>query len=136
MNAEQKRAWLAVVSGIICLIGYLISIPFVGPQVAVAIFGLYGINGISGLIGRKERPDERDKIIARQATLGGFAASYGALWVGCMGGWLGAFAWKGQEQISVHVLGAIASLGFMVMWFVRGAAILVLYRRRLEAGHV
>ena len=136
MNAEQKRAWLAVVTGIVCLILYLALVPILGPWPATATFALFAINGFAGLIGRKEQVDERDKTIARHATLAGGMASYGAFALGCMGTWFAVFAWQGKEQISVHVLGTITLFGFMAFYFVRSVAVLVLYRRHVEAGNV
>jgi hypothetical protein len=76
MNAEQKRAWLGVATMTACIAGCLVLLPLVGPLVATSAFAIYGINGFGGLIGRKEQPDERDKAIARRATLPGAMASY------------------------------------------------------------
>jgi hypothetical protein len=70
MNAEQKRAWLGVATMTACVVGYLVLLPFFGPVVATAAFACYGINGFAGFIGRREQADERDKSIARRATLG------------------------------------------------------------------
>jgi len=119
MNAEQKRAWLGVVTGIACVVGYVALVPFLGPLAATGAFGLYGINGIAPLIGRKERADERDKSIARRATLGGAMASYMAFILGYMGTWFVAFVWLGKEQILVHLLGTITFVGGIVFYFVR-----------------
>ena len=136
MNAEQKRAWLAVGSMIACLIGYVALLLFVGPYRAMAAFALYGVNGFAGLIGRREKPDERDLSIARRATLAGGMASYGAFILGCMGVWSVASSWRQQEQVSVHLFPIITCLGGIVFYFVRSLTILVLYRRHMEADHV
>jgi hypothetical protein len=133
MNAEQKRARLAVWSGVACLIGYIALVPFLGPWVATAAFALFGLNGLAGLIGRGEQLDERDKVIQRRATLGGAMASYMAFILGCMGTWFVAFAWHGREQISVHLMGTITILAGFVFYFARGVAVLVLYGRHVEA---
>ena len=135
MNAEQKRAWLGVVTGIACVVGYVALIPFLGPVAATGAFGLYGLNGIAPLIGRKQRADERDRSIERRATLGGAMASYMAFIFGCMGTWFVAFAWLGKEQISVHLLWTITLLGWIVFYTVRSVVVLVLYGRHVEADN-
>ena len=133
MNAEQKRAWLGVATGIACVVGYVALVPFLGPMAATGAFGLYGINGIAPLIGRKERADERDKSIARRATLGGAMASYMAFILGCMGTWFVAFVCLGKEQVLVHLLGTITFVGGIVFYFVRSVVVLLLYGRHVEA---
>ena len=136
MNAEQKRAWLAVATITACGVSYLVLLPFFGPAVATAAFAFYLINGFAGFIGRGEQVDERDKNIARRATLAGGMASYMAFITGCMGTWSVVFAFQGQEQVSVHVLGMITCLGGTVFFFTRSVAILVLYGRHVEADNV
>lgn len=135
MNAEQKRAWLAVATMTVCVVGYIALIPFFGPVVAGAAFGFYGINGFGAFIGRKERTDERDKSIARRATLAGAMLSYLAFILGCMGVW--AFEWhvQGKELVSAIVLPSITMVGAVVFFFARSVAILVLYGRHMEADN-
>ena len=135
MNAEQKRAWLGVATMTACVVGYFVLLPLLGPWPAMAAFGVYGINGFAGLIGRKERVDERDKAIARRATLAGAMMSYLAFILGCMGTW--TFVWdvQSRESVSVHVLPSITMLGAIVFFFARSVAVLVLYGRHVEADH-
>ena len=133
MNAEQKRAWLGVATTAACVVGYLVLLPLFGPVVATAAFAFYGINGFAGLIGRGEQVDERDRNIARRATLGGAMASYLAFIIGCMGTWFVVFAFRREQQVSVYVLPTITMLGGIVFFFTRSLAILVLYGRHLEA---
>jgi hypothetical protein len=135
MNAEQKRAWLGVATMTVCVVGYLLLLPFFGPVVATAAFGFYGINGFAGFIGRRERADERDKSIARRATLGGAMASYMAFIIGCMGTWFYVYACHREEQVWVHTLGMITQLGAIVFFFTRSVAILMLYGRHTEADN-
>jgi hypothetical protein len=134
MNAEQKRAWLAVGSGIVCAIGYLVLVPFFGPWVATAAFALFGLNGFAALIGRREQADERDRLIRRRAAHAAAMASYLSFILGCMGTWFTAFAWMGRSEISVHALGTITVLCGVVFGFVYSLTVLVLYSRRVEAG--
>ncbi len=136
MNAEQKRAWLGVATMAACVVGYLVLFPLFGPVVATAAFAFYGINGFAGFIGRGERIDERDKNIARRATLGGAMASYLAFIIGCMGTWFVVFAFQREEQVWVHVLPMITMLGAIVFFFTRSVAILVFYGRHVEADNV
>ena len=133
MNAEQKRAWLAVGSGIGCVVGYLVLLPFLGPYGATGAFAVMGVNGLAPLIGRGEQADERDRSINRRATLLGGMASYLAFVLGCMGTWFVAFLWRGDAQVSVHLLAAITFLGAIVLCVVRGIVVLVLYGRHVEA---
>jgi len=135
MNAEQKRAWLGVVTMTGCVIGYLVLLPFFGPVVATAAFALYGINGFAGLIGRGETVDERDRSVARRATLAGAMASYMAFIIGCMGTWFFVYAAHRQEHVWVHALAMITQLGAIVFFFMRSVAILVLYGRHVEADN-
>lgn len=133
MNAEQKRAWLAVGSGIACAIGYLVLVPFVGPWAATAAFALFGLNGFAALIGRGEQVDERDKMIRRRAAHAGALASHLAFILGCMGTWFIAFVWMGRKEIPVHLLGTITVLCSVVVFgFVYSLAVLVLYGRHVE----
>ncbi len=135
MNAEQKRAWLGVVTMSICLVGYFILLPLFGPGVAIAAFAFYGITGIYGFIGRHEVRDERDMNIARRATLIGAMASYLAFVIGCMGTWFVVYAFRHQEQVWVHMLGTITMFGAIVFFLTRSVAVLSLYGRHVEADH-
>ena|GEM_PF-3115352 len=109
---------------------------FFGATVATSAFALFAVNGFGGLIGRGEKVDERDKSIARRATLGGAMASYLTFVLALMGVWAVVFLLHGDSQVSVHVLPNIVFLGFIVLWTVRAVAILVYYRRHVEADNV
>lgn len=135
MNAEQKRAWLGVVTMTACVVGYFVLLPMIGPVRAMAAFGFYGVNGFAVFIGRGERADERDAAIARRATLAGATASYGTFILGCMGTWMVVHRLQGQEQVSGHVLPGITMAGAILFYFARSVAILVLYGRAVEAEH-
>jgi hypothetical protein len=136
MNREQKRAWLGVATMTACVVGYFVLLPFFGPVVAMSAFTFYGINGFAKFIGPREPADERDKSIARRATLAGAIAFYLALIAVCMGTWFVAFAWQGREQVSVHFMATIIMFGAVVFLFVRSVAVLVLYGRHVEADNV
>ena len=104
-----------------------------GPVVATAAFAFYALTGFTPLIDRNERTDERDRAIARRATLAGAMASYLAFISGCMGTWLAVFAFQHEQHVRIHVLGTITMLGAIVFFFTRSVAVLVLYGRYVEA---
>lgn len=136
MNAEQKRGWVMLISCVVCVVLFVALLPFIGAQGATAAFALMGLNAFGVLIGRGEKVDERDKSILRRAALAGFAASYTTFVLTLMGVWTVAFMRHGHSQISVHVLPDIVVLGFMTAFLVRAVAVLVGYRRHMEADDV
>jgi len=133
MNAEQKRAWFTVVVCLVCLIGYLIAMPFVGVIPAFAVCGLFGLTGFTPLIGRREPTDERDHSIARRAALGGAIMSYMVVILADMGIWFYVYGWKGEQQVSVHTLSLVTLTACIVLFFARAVAVLALYGRSTEA---
>jgi hypothetical protein len=136
MNAEQKRAWLMLISFAMCAVLFAVLAPFVGAWRATAVFGLWGFNGFGVFIGRGEKFDERDKSILRCATLAGFAASYPTFCLALMVVWMATFQFHGRSQISVHVLPEIVLLAGTTLFLVRSVAVLVGYRRHAEADDV
>jgi hypothetical protein len=136
MNAEQKRAWLAVISSVICVVLYVVLAVFVRPDVATCAFAVLAVNGFAVFIGRRERLDERDTTIARRATLLGFAASYLAFVLALTGEWIVMYLVRGNSQVSIHVLPTFVFFGFMIVYFVRAIALLISYRRHSEADNV
>jgi len=135
MNGEQKRAWVGLIAGTACVVGYVALVPFVGYHHARVAFAFFALFAITPFIGRKEPADERDRSIARRATLIGGMASYLAFVLGCMGTWFIAYDWLGKEQVSVHLMADITGLGAIALISVRSAAILVLYGRHVEADN-
>jgi uncharacterized membrane protein len=136
MNAEQKRAWLAVVSGCLCVVGFGILALLFNAKVAVAAFAFYGLNGFGTFIGRREKLDERDLSIARRATLAGGILSYTVFVFALMAIWTVVFLLRGQEQVSVHALPMVVMFGAIVLYLGRGITLLALYRRHAEADDV
>ena len=137
MGAEQKRAWLAVISGVVCVVLFAVLTPFIGPWAATSAFALFAVNGFSGLIGRGEKVDERDKSIARRATLAGAMCSYLGFYAACMGVWFVVFMYQGRREVSVHVFPTIAMIaGLLPLWLGRAIVLLMLYRRHTEADDV
>jgi hypothetical protein len=136
MNAEQKRAWLMLISFVVCGVLFAVLAPFVGAQAAIVAFAPVGLNAFGVLIGRGEKVDERDKSILRRAALAGFAASYLIFVLALMGMWTTTFMFHGSSQVSVHVLPDVVTLGFFTALIVRAVAVLVGYRRHVEADDV
>jgi len=128
MNSEQKQAWLAVIMGIISLICFLVALPFVGPMIATAAFGLFGLAGLGPLIFRKTPTDERDRSIAKRANLAGATTSYGVFLLGNMSVWFVAKR-NHQEQVNIDLLMLVVFLGIFALFFVRSVVLLVLYAR-------
>ena len=134
MNAEQKRAWVAVLCMGACLIGYAVLVPFVGPWKALSAFALFGVVAVTPLIGWKEHTDERDRLIARRATLAGAMCSYLGFYAACMGVWIVKYAIAREATVSVHVFPMIAIVaGLIPFMFARAVAVLILYNRHMEA---
>ena len=135
MNAEQKRAWFTLGVFVVACLGFVIIGLAIRFSVAWSAFSILGLLGFTPFIARGERGDERDSSIGRRASLIGGMASYLAFVLGCMGVWFIEFAWRGQSQVSVHVLSAITMVGAITLFVVRSLAILVLYGRHSEADH-
>ena len=134
MNREQKQAWLVVAMFGVSVIAFAALVPLVGWKVAPCGFALFGISGLSPLIFRKKtqagqvEADERDKKIAREATLAGGMMSYLVFILACMVPWFIYHA-RGAETISIHRLPMIAIIGMIVLVTTRSVTLLVLYGR-------
>ncbi len=134
MNAEQKSAWMGVISLAVCVVAYISLIPFFGPRIIFPVFALYAfVNGFAGLIRKKETPDERDKAIAKRAMLDGFTMSFMAFIFGCLGTWIVVFIFQNENYVQVHVLPMIIVFSGLVHCITRSVAILVHYGRAVEA---
>ena len=135
MNSEQRMAWAIVGLFALSCVGFVVLGVLFGFDGAGGAFGLVGLSVFSRLFGKAEKPDERDRSIARRATLVGAMMSYGTFIIGCMGVGFWAHHWQHQEQVSVYVLGAITVAGGIVFFTARSVAILILYGRHVEAEH-
>ena len=133
MNAEQKRAWLVVISFVVCVVLFAPLALFIPVKAALGVFGLMGVSGLGAFIGRGEKTDERDRSIARHATLAGFAVSYTIFVLALMGVWFVAFLFHGRLQVSVHILPGIVFLGGFTFYLIRSVLVLVGYRLHAEA---
>jgi hypothetical protein len=125
-----------LISFAVCIVLFAVLALFIRASAALGGFGLIGLNGFGVFIGRGEKTDERDRSIARNASLGGFAASYSIFVLALMGVWTVAFIFHGRLQVSVHVLPGIVFLGGFTFYLVRAVAVLVGYRLHVEADGV
>lgn len=135
MSREQKGAWFTIAVFTGSLVAFMALVPFIGPIPALGAFGLMGLTGFVPLLFRKRGDptgvdvDERDRLIQRQATLGGAMFSYMVFVLGCMGLWFYYAMWQGQQVVSVHFFAGITAAGGIALYVVRSIAILVLYGR-------
>ena len=138
MSVEQKCAWLIVGCFALALVGFLVLVPLIGVKAAVSAFGLFGFGGLGPLLFRKKRMpaevamDERDRMIAEKATLGGGMSSYMVFILACMIPWF-VYMFQGKKTISIHVLPLVVFCGGITFFVVRSVVILILYGR--EANH-
>lgn len=139
MVPEQKRAWFIVAAFGLALACFLALIPLVGVSIALAGFGVFGIGGLAPLLFRKKADpsevelDERDKIIAQKATLGGGMSSYGAVILTCMATWE-IYRSQGKQFIEIDILPLIVGCCGIVFFLARSITLLVLYGREGTDG--
>ena len=139
MSREQKEAWFIVGAFGLAVAVVLTIIPLAGIKFAPAGFAVFGLGGFAPLVFRKKprldqvEMDERDKKIAKTATLGGAMISYVTFIAACMVPW---FVYKalGRKVISIHVLPNIVFIGAMVFFLFRSITLLVLYGREPRHG--
>ncbi len=133
MLPEQKRAWFVVGLFLVAVAAIAALVPFAGVHAWGAI-GLFGFAGLTPLLFRaKLRPgevasDERDEVILRAATLGGFGMSHTWFVLASMAVWFACMLRK-QKMVSIEVLPFIVIVGTVVFFVIRAVAILLLYRR-------
>jgi len=137
MSREQKIAWLVVGMFLITIVAFVVLMLTVG-RFAWGAFGLFGLVGFGPLIFRKKpkddvvATDERVRMIAHKATLGGAMMSYGIFILTCMTTW-SIYHAQGQKIISIHVLPLIVFAGGISFYISRSIALLILYDR--ESAH-
>ena len=138
MVREQKQAW--------CLLGLFAAafsistllILLVSVKLAPLGFGVFFLGFFVPLVGRKKRDeaevdmDERDKMIAQKATLGGAMLSMTVFMLACL---ITFYIYKHQnkESISIQVLPLILHVGAMTFWIARSITVVVLYGRQGNA---
>ena len=134
MLLEQKQSWCIVVAFAFALAVFLVLIPLIGLKIAWGAFGLTGLGGLAPVIFRVKRKagevdvDERDKMIAPKATMGGVMLGLNTAIAVCMILW-SVYRAQGKDAISINILPIIVFATMMVFWVARGITILILYGR-------
>ncbi|MCX7014528.1 MAG: hypothetical protein NTW86_18590 [Candidatus Sumerlaeota bacterium] len=131
---ERQARYMLWVIGLTALcyaiLGALVG--FGGPTPAT--FGLFGLGGFAGLIGRRERRqgkvfmDERDKEIARAATLAAFSVFWVCFVLACMTP-IFVLGPNGVLTMPVTLLCDAVFVALPLVFGVRSLVIVILYRR-------
>ena len=141
MVREQKHAWcllglFATAFSISTLLILLVSVKLAPLGFAVFFFAFF----LPFVGPRKRDPtevdtDERDKMIAQKATLGGAMLSMAAFMLACL---ITFYSYKHQnkESISIEALSLIVHAGSMTFWIARSITVVVLYGREGNAEPV
>jgi len=139
MNVLEKQAWYTLTVIIITTLLYFTIVAHVGFQPGtVSVFALFAFVALTIRIGHKERKagkiieDERDREIARKATVAG----YSVFWMFFVAGAMTPFFIYGPyERISIATpnLGILVVIAMGLIFFVRSLAIVILYRKDANA---
>ena len=139
MSPEQKQSWCIVVAFAFALVVFLLLIPLIGTKIAFGALGLAGLGGLAPVIfGVKRKAgevavDERDKMIAQKATMGGAMLGLNTALLLCMILW-SVYRAQGKDTISINMLPLIVFAEMMMFWLARAITILVLYGRERSDG--
>lgn len=136
MHVQERQARFTMLAFVVVVVGYgilagLFRFPW---EPSIGVFGLFGLVGLSGLIGRSERRegkvimDERDREIDLRASLGGFAIFWGCLCIAWTI-WFIIVGPNGVVAVPIGRLGLTLFAGMIIIFTVRAAATLVMYRR-------
>ena len=133
MNAQQRQAWFFLAVFGVTAVAYFAAVPLIGFKAAFGTFFITGLAGFGPLIGLRERRsgkvcfDERDLLIARAASLAGFAAAWLVFVIACMA----MFFVKGPHgTIPVTVMPMVVCICIVVLTIVRSLTVLILYRKQ------
>jgi hypothetical protein len=133
MNIELKSAWYTVVVIAVALVACLLVAALMGAGPAFGPLGLLGLLGLTPVLFRKRKGmvdcDERDLEVAKKATLVGGVWSYLAVVVGGMSIWFVQY-FRGEAQISVHLLPLLVGVAAMVLYLARSIFIISQYSRK------
>lgn len=114
---------------------FVLGLPW---EPSLAIVALFGFTGLSGMIGRAERRDgkitldERDREILLVANTTGFGAFWGLL-VLTWTIWFLILGPNGKVTLEIGQLGYTIFAGMIIIFSVRAATTLLLYRRDMHA---
>ena len=139
MVREQKQAW--------CVLGlfaaaFLVStllILLVSVKLAPLGFAVFFLAFFLPFVGPRKRDpaevdiDERDKMIAQKATLGGAMLSMTVFMLACLITWQ-IYKHQNKESIPIAALSLIVHAGSMTFWIARSITVVVLYGRERTDG--
>jgi len=141
MVREQKQAWFTLLIFATAFAGGLMLLLMLGPQAAYFGFAIFLLGFFIPLLGYKRKTsgevveDERDKMIAQRATLGGAMVGFNTFLLVCLVLWS---VWQAPRKdvvsINTFMLPIIASAGMTAFWITRAITILVLYGRGPKDG--
>ena len=129
MYGNLFAAWYCLGILALCLVTFLILMPFIGVGRATGSFGFFGFLGFLPLIQyffRKEKYDERDIEFARRALYTGFCFGFAA--IGPVIASL-ALAHHGSDSISIKLMGLPLHIGIAVGIFASSMMIFYLYHK-------
>jgi hypothetical protein len=145
MLPMQKRAWfdLGVVVAA-CAVAAILAL-LIGLRVSMAAMAVLALVAVKPWLfgsGRKRRSgagevllDERDEFIRRRATTLGFALSYVAFILACLGPWGAYYLFRGEDVVPVDLLVVPVLVGWLVAIVASAVATLIGYsRHRAEPG--
>lgn len=134
MAGDVKRAWLEVISCVVCIFLFGVFAPFVGTEIAMTSFAILAVNGLGTFLGRAEKADERELSIGRRAVAVAFGVSYLAFVLILMGQWAATFLIHKKAEVSIHVLPQTVLAGWLLGLLAHGVVVLVSHKRHIEAN--
>ena len=131
MYRNLFAAWYCLGVLVLCLVTFLILLPFIGPGRATGSFGVLGLVGFLPILPvalfRKEKYDERDISFLRHALFAGFCFGFSIM--GPIVALQGAFYefWLGRDSIPIAILGVPLHCGLCIGIFSFSVMLLRLY---------
>ncbi len=133
MSTQQKSALYQLIFTLASVALYALLYFTVSAAVAPAAMALMAPIGLVPWLFKHEVTDERERYLARQAVVAGYAASYLFVFAVCMGVWFAGFH-RGESTVSIELLPVIAGGTCAAMLIVRAATLLLLAPRALDVS--
>jgi hypothetical protein len=133
MSTQQKSAWYSLMVGVLTVAAYVALLLLAGPSVAPAAFAVLALMAGTPWLFQDEVADERERHIARHASVAGGVAAYLFLVAVCMLVWWLRYR-ADPPTVDVNVLPLIAMGACVTLLVVRSLAVLLLHRRDLHLG--
>jgi hypothetical protein len=128
---QQKSALYQLIFALASIALYVGLRITVGAKVAPAAFAVLAPIGLVPLLFRHEVTDERERYLARQAVVAGYAASYLFVFAVCMGVWFAGFH-RGESTADIDLLPLIAGGSLAAFALVRAAVLLLIAARAVD----